>query len=170
MVAQIIQVYAKFFEFIQPHLDKVPLLFNVKGSIVVMFLIVYTSKYLEILLSFLLLQFYDNVQHGGSKKTSGKGTWQERLVHRAFCAHNNQWEAFIGFTAAVFMALQTVNDQKELTVLVNAFILVRLVYNVVYILAFNAPLSAIRSGVWAVGLTIIMRIFALAVADVNYKA
>lgn len=165
-----LQIYAKFFEFIQPHLDKVPILFNVKGSIVVMLLIVYNAKFLQIGLSFILLQYYDNVQHGTNKKTTGKGTWQERLVHRAFCAHNNQWEAFIGFSAAVLLALNTLKDQKELLVLVNAFLFVRVAYNIVYILAFNAPLSAIRSAIWAVGLTIIMRIFALSVANVNYTA
>lgn len=162
--------YEKIHHFIEPHLVHVPLLFNAKGSIVAMFLMVYLSKYVQLGLSLLLLQRYDNVQatfRVGAKK-GGKDNWQERVVQRAFSAHQNQWEAFIGFSSAVILALNSVKDTTELDILVNAFIFTRVMYNVVYLLAFNAPLSVIRSVVWLTGITIIFRIFALSVGDINY--
>lgn len=51
---------------------------------------------------------------------------------------------------------------NELNLLCNAFLIIRVIYNIVYILAFNIPLSTIRSAVWTVGLAIIFRIFTLA--------
>lgn len=150
---------------IQPHLVQVPLLFSAKGAIVGMFGLIYASKFAQALLSLLLLQRYDNVQatfRVGSKK-GGKDSWQERTVQRAWNAHLNHWEAFTGFAVAMILALIAVKDTTELTVLANAFILIRVAYNAAYILAFNAPLSMIRSAIFVAGMVILVKIFALGV-------
>ncbi len=171
-MSQILAFQQKVFEFLQPHLVHVPLLFSAKGSIVVMFLIVYMSKYVQVGLSLILSGFYDNVQ--ASFRVGGKGTkkdtWREKTVQRAFNAHQNQWEAFIGFSIAVILALINIKDTAELDILVNAFIISRVVYNVVYVLAFNPPLSILRSVVWLTGISIVFRIFYLSVSDVHYHA
>ncbi len=59
-------------------------------------------------------------------------------------------------------------NQAELALLGNAFLCARVLYNVVYILAFNVPLSILRSAVWSLGLAILLKIFSLAVPDINY--
>jgi uncharacterized MAPEG superfamily protein len=162
----------KAYQILEPNLVHVPLLFSAKGALVAMFILVYISKYIQIGLSFLLLARYDQVQASfriGLKK-GGKDSWQERTVQRAFSAHENHWEAFIGFSVATLLALQNVKDTAELDVLVNAFLLVRAAYNVVYILAFNVPLSLIRSSVWLAGAVIIFKIFSLSVGDMTYSA
>ena len=158
------------YEVLKPYLQQLPVHFSLEGSIVAMFLILYGSKFLQVGLSFLLLKKYDNVQNqarygGNVTKTS---TWQEKTVQRAYSAHSNHWEAFTAFSIAVLLAVVKAPGQRdELTMLANAFVHVRIIYNVVYILAFNEPLSAIRSSVWTVGWVIILRIFTIAIGKMT---
>jgi uncharacterized MAPEG superfamily protein len=152
---------------VRPYLDHLPVHFTLEGCIVVMYAIVYFSKYLQIGMSFLLLQNYDNVQ--GAYKYGPKDekdrNWRTKAVQRAYAAHCNHWEAFAGFSIAVMLAMLKTPDQRaELTILANAFIHIRILYNAVYVLAFNEPLSYARTAVFFVGWAIIFRIFAIAVA------
>ncbi len=89
---------------------------------------------------------------------------------RALSAHNNHFEAFIGFSAAVLLCLvKKDTDLAELTILCNGFIFVRILYNIVYLIAFNAPLSVVRTGVFSVGIIIVLRIFTLGAGDIMNK-
>lgn len=67
------------------------------------------------------------------------------------------------------LALQTNGDSKELTLLTNAFVWIRLVYNLVYIIASIPPLAIIRASVFMVGITITFKIFLLSTGDVTSK-
>ena len=150
-----------FTQFVQ----SVPVYFTVKGSIPAMLGMVYLSKLFHAFLSFTLTQKYDIVQ-ASYRNQAGKSTsWAEKTVARAYNAHCNQWEAFIGFTSAVLLALINNITTKELQSLVNAFLLVRLVYVVTYIVAFNEPLSLIRSAAFTLGLLIVFSIFTLSVGS-----
>ena len=136
-----------------------------------MFMLVYISKFVQIALSFLLLGRYDNVQashrYGGKSENALKNSWKERTVQRAFAAHCNQWEAFIGFSVSVLLALlKAPHQHAELTFLANSFVYIRIIYNIAYILAFNEPLSFLRSSVFTVGLVVILKIFALAANEI----
>lgn len=98
--------------------------------------------------------------------------WKTAAIQRAYNAHCNQLEAFAGFSAATLLALSNAaklseHALSEITQLANAFLYVRLLYNAAYILAFNRPLSAVRSAVFTVGIVIVFKIFALAGADVT---
>ena len=97
--------------------------------------------------------------------------WKTATIQRAYNAHCNQLEAFAGFSAATLLALSNAKLSEhalsEITQLANAFLYVRLLYNAAYILAFNRPLSAVRSAVFTVGIVIVFKIFALAGADVT---
>lgn len=165
-------MFSAFYEFLQPHLTKVPVHYTLEGCIVAMALVIYLSKFLHAGLSFLLLTKYDNIQASyryGSKNP--QSTWQEKTVQRAYSAHQNHWEAFILFAAGIILAIVTKAEERaELTVLANAFLYIRVIYNITYILAFNTPLSAVRSSVWTVGAVIIFRIFAIAVKDMKIPA
>ena len=149
---------------------QVPVL-STKAAVAAMFGLVYVSKFLQAFLSIILLGSYDNVQATYRTKGADKAsTFLQRLVNRAYNAHQNQIEAFIGFSVAVCLALLSGVRETELAPLANAFLAVRVVYNVVYILAFNAPLSFVRSAVFTVGVIITIRIFQLAVGnDMYYK-
>jgi len=151
-----------FTQFVQ----SVPVYFTVKGSIPAMLGMVYFSKLLHAFLSFSLLQKYDLVQASYRNTSISKSnSWAEKAVARAYNAHSNQWEAFIGFTAAVLLAIINNIETKELQSLVNSFLLVRLLYNITYIFAFNEPLSFIRSSIFTVGIMITFSIFSLSVGN-----
>mmetsp|Transcript_22220 Transcript_22220/g.24222 ORF Transcript_22220/g.24222 Transcript_22220/m.24222 type:complete len:173 (-) Transcript_22220:137-655(-) len=163
------------YNFIKPHLDKLPIRYSLEGAVVVMFLIIYLSKFVHAGLSLLLLRKYDNVQSShrygdksDSKNEANKSSWRTKAVLRAYAAHCNHWEAFTGFAVAVILAVLKAPEQRqELTVLANAFVWVRVLYNVVYVLAFNEPLSFVRSSVWTIGFVLIVRIFIIAVGPVT---
>jgi uncharacterized MAPEG superfamily protein len=72
------------------------------------------------------------------------------------------------FTAAMLLAFtsKTPIDATELQFLANAFIFVRIAYIISYVLAFNAPLSGIRSAIWLTGVGIVLRIFSLSVGSI----
>lgn len=161
-------MFAKILELGAPYLDKMPILFTTQGALFAMFISLYFSKALHVLCSVLLLAKYDNVQASFRYTESGqKNGFALRTVQRAYNAHINQWEAFAGFSAAVLLVLQADQNTLEVTRLANAFIFVRLIYNFVYIFAFNTALSTIRSAVWLVGLAILVRIFTIGAGELN---
>eukprot|EP01036_Dinobryon_divergens_P025111 gene25111-33627_t len=140
-----------------------------------MLALVYISKSFHAILSFALANGYDNVQasyRSGKVEGPVAAEWKTAAIQRAYNAHCNQLEAFAGFSAATLLALSNAaklseHALSEITQLANAFLYVRLLYNAAYILAFNRPLSAVRSAVFTVGIVIVFKIFALAGADVT---
>jgi len=147
---------------IEPHLSHVPLHFSTAECLFVAFALVYLSKVLHVFLSFVLSRKYDIVQAG---YRSG-GVVTHKAVSRAYNAHCNAFEAFMGFSVAVLLALQLKGDSDELRMLGNAFVYIRLVYNGVYIVAGNSALAVVRSAVFSVGMVIVLKIFSLAVGGV----
>jgi uncharacterized MAPEG superfamily protein len=160
-----IAMFAAAFKFLEPHLAHVPVTFDAYECVVAMFALVYASKFLQAGLSFVLLGKYDNVQanyrNGGFEGKS----WRHKAVQRAYNAHQNHWEAFTAFGIAMALALTKVGPERhhELALLGNAFLLQRVAFNAVYIVAFNEPLSFVRSSVWLVGVVLVVRIFTVAV-------
>ena len=159
------------YPYLQPLLAKFPVLVSSpEHALPAMLLIVYGSKLVHATLSFLLVGKYDNVNAsyrlGGGASSGSKPTWQSKVLVRAYNAHSNHWEAFTGFSVAVMSALRLSpgSQTHELTILANAFIGVRLLYNVVYIIAYNEPLSFLRSAVWFAGIVITLRIFTLSLS------
>lgn len=158
---------------INPHLVHVPILFTTPGTIIAMFANVYIAKIFQVLLAVLLVGKYDNVQashrtasaEGKDGKKLGFGA---KMVQRAWNAHMNSWEAFAGFTAAVLLALTVAGDSTQLRVLANAFVIVRFAYTLIYVGAFNDLLAIVRGGAFAVGLTLLLQIFAIGAGD-NWK-
>lgn len=157
--------FANIYTFIAPHLKSIPLTFTPAGSIGAMLAVVYASKSVHAILSFALLQKYDNVQ-ASFRYNTGKDSWQAKTVQRAYSAHSNHWEAFAGFSVAMLLALQRApaGSEEELKLLGNAFLVSRVVYNAAYVLAFNEPLSFVRSSMFMVGIALVVRIFAIALA------
>mmetsp|Transcript_19811 Transcript_19811/g.28491 ORF Transcript_19811/g.28491 Transcript_19811/m.28491 type:complete len:164 (-) Transcript_19811:115-606(-) len=156
------------FKLIAPHLQKVPLVFSPFGCVVCVFMIAYAAKAIHVALSVLLCGKYDAVQ--ASFRTSGgsKGTWKEKTAARAFAAHMNSLEAFVGFSVAVIMAFIAGVKSDEFVQLCNAFVLVRCAYVLIYVVAFNFPLSVLRSSVFAVGFAITLQIMTLGAGDLKY--
>ncbi len=154
--------------------EKVPLRFSVAGSIFAMLCIVYGSKYVQAILSLVPTQKYDNVQCSfryGKKLDGTPRTWQEKMVERAYSAHENQWEAFTAFSVAVLVAILKAPESilnNEILILSNSFLWIRVIYNFAYVIGFNTPLSCVRSSVWIVGGLIIVKIFLLSIGDIFY--
>lgn len=153
------------FSALEPHLAHVPVVYNPYECIVAMFALLYLSKFVMAGLSFALVGKYDNVQANFRNGGFVGQSWGHKAVQRAYNAHLNHWEAFTGFSVAMILALIRVGADRhqELAVLGNAFLLVRVAFNVVYIVAHNEPLSFVRSAVFGVGLVILVRIFTIAV-------
>lgn len=151
---------------IAPNLKSIPLTFTPAGSIGAMLAVVYVSKLVHGVLSVALLQKYDNVQ-ASYRYSTNKGSWQAKMVQRAYSAHSNHWEAFAGFSVAMLLALQKApaGSAEELQMLANAFLVSRVAYNAAYVLAFNEPLAVIRSSMFAIGLAIVVRIFTIAIGN-----
>jgi uncharacterized MAPEG superfamily protein len=176
----LLNMYLNSYDRVRPFLSKIPIRYSLEGCVVMMFLIVYLSKFLQIGLSYLFTLDYDNVQAGHRYASSSSGgkkeaSWQSKLLQRAYSAHLNHWEAFIGFSSAVFLILltgaaKTSSARAELTLLANAFVVIRVIYNFVYLIAFNLPLSLIRSSVWFAGMVIIVKMFSLAVPQIYATA
>lgn len=72
---------------------------------------------------------------------------QTGLARRAYAAHQNGFEAFAFFAAAVIIATLTGADGTIVDRLAVAFVLVRIAYT----LAYFAGLSFVRSGLFALG-------------------
>lgn len=78
--------------------------------------------------------------------------------HRAKCAHDNSWEAFAPFAAAVILAMATGVDPQLIDKLSIGFISFRLVYGVLYIL--DKP--TLRSIIWTGGILCTVSLYYLA--------
>ena len=151
-----------------------PVLFSTKQSIVVMFGIMAGSKILHLILSYALLKKYDNTQASyrsgglsGKSALSKDDEWKGKLIQRSYNAHLNHIEAFIGLSAAILMSLTSslsVAATSEIHQLANAFIIIRIIYNIVYIFAANEALSYIRSSVFLYGFLMNLKIFVLSTA------
>lgn len=76
---------------------------------------------------------------------------------RAFAAHQNAFEAFPSFAAAVILAELTHADPTRITQLAVAFIVFRVIYVGIYL----ANIAPLRSLVWALGLGCTIWLFAL---------
>ena len=150
---------------------QVPLRFTAKQSLVVFFFGVLASKVVHAILAIVLTKKYDNTQasyrSGGgiSGKADCVDKWKVALVQRAYNAHLNHFEALVYFSVAVLMSASA-NLSKEMSAevdqLANAFLVARALYQVAYLAAFNEPLSVIRSGIFALGVSISMNIMFLA--------
>jgi uncharacterized MAPEG superfamily protein len=158
----------KIYNVAAPVVAKIPVVFTARGAVVATFLLIFVAKTCQVQMHYILTpkKGYNNVN---PRILENDQSWQSKAIARARSAQDNSWEAFIGFTAAMLMALtanHTVVDPIELQQLANAFVFVRLAYIVTYIFAFNAPLSGIRSAIWLVGLGIILKIFAISCGNI----
>lgn len=95
--------------------------------------------------------------HPRNSVHTGKN-WKDAAISRALGAHNNSWEAFIGFSAAVLMAIVGQVEVPDLLLMVNAFLWIRIVYVPVYVFSFNTLLSTVRSAVFVAGLAVTLKI------------
>lgn len=87
--------------------------------------------------------------------------WLERLSgwrQRAHWAHQNSFEAFPAFAAAVIIAHLAQAPQGRLDLLALVFVAAR----VAYIAAYVADAAVLRSLVWAAGLSCVIGLFVLA--------
>ena len=69
----------------------------------------------------------------------------EGKAHRAKCAHDNSWEAFAPFAAAVILALITGVDPHLVNKLAMIFVGLRFIYGLAYIFDW----ATFRSLVWS---------------------
>lgn len=67
---------------------------------------------------------------------------------RALAAHQNSFEALIVFSTAVLAAMATNHVTKSVEYMAIAFIIIRIVYHVLYLL----DKASLRSLVWSLGL------------------
>lgn len=84
--------------------------------------------------------------------------WQAKLTglsHRAHAAHLNSFEAFPLFAVAVLAAQVAGAEQQRVMLLAIAFIALRLLYGVVYLL----NLASLRSVVWFASMACTVAIF-----------
>lgn len=158
---------------VAPMLVGTPVIFSVRGSLVAVFLLIYFSKVIHVNLSYALKGDYDLVQANyRSGADAVAATWKSKTIQRAYAAHENTWEAFISFSAAILLALNSGAESShgaELEKLANAFVFVRVAYIVVYVLAASKPVAVIRSAVFLVGLAILLRIFSIGVGGAILK-
>mmetsp|Transcript_28009 Transcript_28009/g.55992 ORF Transcript_28009/g.55992 Transcript_28009/m.55992 type:complete len:168 (+) Transcript_28009:24-527(+) len=159
-------------DLLNPHLEKIPLLFTTQGTIIGMLMNVYIAKVFQVVLSVILVGKYDNVQAShrvsSGEKDGKKLSFGAKMAQRAWNAHLNSWESFSAFSAAVILALVTVGDSHQLRVLANAFVVVRFAYIIIYVAAFNDVLALLRGGAFAVGISLLLQIFVLAAGE-NWK-
>ena len=94
--------------------------------------------------------------------------WQARLAglpHRADAAHLNSFEAFPLFAIAVLAAYVTGVDSTRVLPLSVAFVVLRLIYGVVYLL----NLASIRSLVWMAGIACPVALLVLAIGSLGQR-
>jgi uncharacterized MAPEG superfamily protein len=158
----------KLYNLTQPLLVKIPLVFSSRGAVVAAFFLIVFAKTVQVQLQYILTPKtgYNNVNPREAR--GDEKSWQVQAIQRARNSQDNSWEAFIMFTAAMLLAFtsKTPIDATELQFLANAFIFVRIAYIISYVLAFNAPLSGIRSAIWLTGVGIVLRIFSLSVGSI----
>ena len=89
--------------------------------------------------------------------------WEARLEgrsRRAVFAHQNHFEAFAPFAAAVIIAHLVVAPQLPIDVLAGAFIAARIAYTWAYL----ADRHSLRSLLWMAGFVCVIGLFAVAAA------
>lgn len=84
----------------------------------------------------------------------------EGRARRAVSAHQNHFEAFAPFAAAVIIAQLARVQQAPIDVLAGAFILARIAYTWAYL----ADRHALRSLLWMAGLACVIGLFAASAA------
>ncbi len=82
----------------------------------------------------------------------------EGLGARAVAAHQNAFEGFAPFAAAVLVAEQAGADPRRASVLALTYVVARIIYTVAYL----ANADYLRSTVWAIGLLATFGLFILA--------
>tara|TARA_B100000686_G_scaffold229358_1_gene236752 strand:+ start:295 stop:663 length:369 start_codon:yes stop_codon:yes gene_type:complete len=83
---------------------------------------------------------------------------QKGAKKRAFWAHENSFEVFPFFAAAVLVAHIAGADQVKVDMLAGAFVISR----IAYIFAYITDVATVRSIIWAIGLGCIVGLFAIA--------
>ena len=78
---------------------------------------------------------------------------------RANWAHQNHFEAFAPFAAAVILAEMAQAPQDQINLFAMIFIAIRVLYTAIYL----ANIAALRSVVWMAGIACVIRLFAFAV-------
>ena len=78
---------------------------------------------------------------------------------RANWAHQNHFEAFAPFAAAVILAEMAHAPQDQINLFAMIFIAIRVLYTAIYL----ANIAALRSVVWMAGIACVIRLFAFAV-------
>jgi uncharacterized MAPEG superfamily protein len=96
---------------------------------------------------------YDNTKPRDS--LAGLAGWRAR----ANWAHQNHFEAFAPFAAAVILAELSHANQGRIDMLAGAFIAIRLAYTFAYV--SNA--ASVRSLIWMLGLVCVIWLFALSI-------
>lgn len=153
-------------KYIDPMLSHVPIFFTPIGSIGAMFSLVYLSKLQHAVYSFLFTFRYDLV-NASYRYGSKSKRWNDQIEQRAYNAHANNWEAFIGYSVAVILIIQSKIKSIEIDQLCNLFILVRIAFTIIYPLAFAVPLSMLRSSIFVLGLGIIVKLFVIAIPTLS---
>ena len=95
---------------------------------------------------------------GGGYDNTAPRTWSATLIGwraRAYSAHQNHFEAFPPFAAAVIVATLANAEPHYVDRLAIAFVLVRVAYTALYIRS-NATL---RSAAWLLGIVCIVALF-----------
>jgi len=73
----------------------------------------------------------------------------EGKAHRARCAHDNSWENFAPFAAAVILSMIAGTDQKCIDLIAVAFIVLRIAYGLSYIYDKHLLRTALYMGALA---------------------
>ena len=104
----------------------------------------------------------DNVH---PRLTLNTGEWKALTVHRALSAFQNNLEGFAMFTASVLLGMITLGHKTNpaFAQLCNQYLISRVAYTFVYVVAYNVPLSAARSAVFFVGLFALIRMLNMAI-------
>ena len=122
-----------------------------------------TVAYLCILVAALLPYIWVAIAKGGGQRydNADPRAWLTKQDHprvrRAHAAHENAFEAFAPFAAAVLMAQLAGVDPARITWLAIAFVALRVLHGLFYV--FNKP--RFRSLVWLGGLVCVLALMAM---------
>lgn len=124
-----------------------------------------TVAYLCILAAALLPYVWVGIAKAGGKRydNADPRAWlakqEQPRVRRAHAAHDNAFEAFSPFAAAVLMAQFAGVDTARITALALAFVALRVLHGLFYV--YNKP--RFRSLVWLGGLVCVVALMVMAV-------
>jgi uncharacterized MAPEG superfamily protein len=102
-------------------------------------------------------------KYGGRYDNRAPRDWESKLEgykRRAVAAHENHFEAFAPFAAAVIIARMLQAPQDKVNALAAAFIVLRVGYTWAYL----ANRAALRSLLWALAFACVVAIFGVAAA------